>query len=118
MSEARYHHKLSNWCSLIPPMLQAPRDYAVVHMKRRKFVATNNQPADNYTPNARRANYPTGGRLCKQQATLIALLVLVRRFVHRGRCGDYTICQFGHSHYCEDLIQLYAHAVRLEVCCA
>jgi len=82
------------------------------------LVAANNQPAKSYTPKATSTNYPTDGRLCKQQATLIALLVLVRRFVHRGRCGDYTICQFGHSHYCEDLIQLYAHAVRLEVCCA
>jgi len=116
MSEARYHHKLSNWCSLIPPMLQAPRDYAVVHMKRRKFVATNNQPADNYTPNARRANYPTGGRLCKQQATLIALLVLVRHFVNRGRCGDYSFRKVSHSHYCREPIVLHAFALRVEVC--
>jgi hypothetical protein len=79
------------------------------------LVAANDQPAETYTPNASRANYPTGGRLCKQKAPLTALLLLVRHFVHRGRCGDYNIYQYGRSHYCHDLIQLYAHVVRLEV---
>jgi len=80
------------------------------------LVAANNQPAETYTPNATSTNYPTGGRLCKQESPLIALLVLAGHFVHRGRCGDYTICQFGHSLCCREPIVLHAFALRVEMC--
>ena len=46
---------------------------------------------------------------------MIAQLALAGHVVHRGRCADYTVCKFGKSHYCPDLIQLHAYAVRLGV---
>ena len=84
--------------------------------KSNGLAAANNQPAETYTPNANSANYPTGDRLCKQQTTLIALLVIVGHFVHRGRCSDYTICQFGQSRYCREPIVFHAFALRVGVC--
>lgn len=79
------------------------------------LTTPHSQPAEDYTPNAASQYYPTSGRLCKQEATLIAQLALAGHVVHRGRCADYTVCKFGKSHYCPDLIQLHAYAVRLGV---
>ena len=80
------------------------------------LVAANNQPAETYTPNATSPNYPTGGHLCKQEATLIAQFALAGHVVRRGSCNDYTVSKFGHSRYCQDLSELQEFSVRLGVC--
>ena len=61
-------------------------------------------------------DYLTGKRLSKEESTLLARLALAGHVVHRGRCNDYTVCKYGYAHYCQDLIELHAFAVRLGVC--
>ena len=80
------------------------------------LAAANNQPAETHTTNADKVNYPTGSRLSKQEATLMAQFALAGHLVHRGPCNDYMVCKFGHSRYCQDLVELHAFAVRLGVC--
>ena len=84
--------------------------------KSNGLAAANNQPAETYTPNATSPNYPTGGHLCKQEATLIAQFALAGHVVRRGSCNDYTVSKFGHSQYCQDLSELQEFSVRLGVC--
>ena len=88
-----------------------------MHPKTSNGLTTpHSQPAETYITNASGAHYPTIGSLRKQKATLIAQLALAGHVVHRGQCANYTVCKFGKSHYCQNLIQLHAHAVRLGVC--
>ena len=99
----------------------APRAWGSVIMRPRTsngLTTPHSQPAETYTPNAPSLHYPAGNGLCKQESTLIAQFALAGHVVRRGPCNDYMVCKFGHSQYCQDLIQLHAHAVRLEVCCA
>ena len=84
--------------------------------KSNGLAAANNQPAETYTPNATSPNYPTGGHLCKQEATLIAQFALAGHVVRRGSCNDYTVSKFGHSRYCQDLSELQDFSGRLGVC--
>ena len=79
------------------------------------LTTPHSQPAETFTPKAVSLHYPTGTGLCKQEATLIAQFALAGHVIHRGRCGDYTVCKFGKSHYCQDLIQLHAYALPLGV---
>jgi hypothetical protein len=80
------------------------------------LTAGNSQPAETYTLSTNDLDYPTGRRLRKEEATLLARLALAGHVVHRCRCNDYTVCKYGYAQYCQDLIELHAFAVRLGVC--
>ena len=79
------------------------------------LTTPHSQPAETYTLSINDLDYPTGKRQRKEEATLLARLALAGHVVHRGRCGDYTVCKYGYAHYCQDLIELQAFAVRLGV---
>lgn len=51
----------------------------------------------------------------KAIATLIAQLALAGHAVHKGRHGDYTVCKYGMSRYCQDAAELAAFAKKLGV---
>jgi hypothetical protein len=80
------------------------------------LAAANNQPAENHNLNTNNFDCPTSKRLRKAESTLLARLALAGHVVRRCRCNDYTVCKYGYAHYCQDLVQLHAHAVRLGVC--
>ena len=79
------------------------------------LAAANNQPAETYTLSINDLDYPTGKRQRKEESTLLARLALAGHVVHGGRCGDYTVCKYGYAHYCQDVIELQAFAIRLGV---
>lgn len=83
--------------------------------KSNGLAAANNQPAENHTLNTSNIDCPTSKRLRKAESTLLALLALAGHVVRRGRCNDYTVCKYGYAHYCQDLDELHAFAVRLGV---
>ena len=87
-----------------------------MHTNSNGLAAANNQPAETFTLSLNDLDYPTGKRLRKAESTLLARLALAGHFVNRGRCDDYTVCKYGYAHYCQDLIELHAFAVRLGVC--
>ena len=60
-------------------------------------------------------NFATGTRRGKAQATLIAELALAGHAVHKGCSGDYLVCKYGLSRYCQDFEELQAFARRLGV---
>lgn len=86
------------------------------HTKGNGLTADNSQPAKTCTQDTNDLNYATGTRHRKAESTLIARLALAGHVVHKGRCDDYTVCKYGYTHYCQDLIELHAFAVRLGVC--
>lgn len=59
--------------------------------------------------------YPTGQHPRKDIAHLLARLALAGRVVHRGRSGDYTVCNYGYAQHCQDLGELQTFARRLGV---
>ena len=79
------------------------------------LTTPHSQPAETYTLSTNDLDYPTGKRLRKAESTLLARLALAGHVVHRGRCDDYTVCKYGYAHYCQDLNDLQAFAVRLGV---
>ena len=60
-------------------------------------------------------NFVTDERQRKDESTVIARLALAGYVVHRSNCNDYTVCKYGYAHYCQDLSELTAFAVRLGV---
>lgn len=60
-------------------------------------------------------NFATGTRQGKAEATQIAELALAGHAVHKGRCGDYLVCKFGLSRYCQDFAELQTFARKLGV---
>lgn len=60
-------------------------------------------------------NFATGARARKAEATQIAELALAGHTVHRGRCGDYLVCKYGLSRYCQDFEELQVFARKLGV---
>jgi hypothetical protein len=44
----------------------------------------------------------------KAIATEIARLALAGHAVHKGNCGDFTVCKYGMAKYCQDLTKLQA----------
>ena len=80
------------------------------------LAAANNQPAETNALSNNDLDYPTGSRLRKEEATLLACLALAGHVVHRGRCNDYTVCKYGYAQYCQDIIELHAFALRLGAC--
>ena len=86
-----------------------------MHTNSNGLAAANNQPAETYILSTNDLDYPTGKRQRKEESTLLARLALAGHVVHRGRCGDYTVCKYGYAHYCQDVIELQAFAIRLGV---
>ena len=60
-------------------------------------------------------NFATGTRHRKAEATQIAELALAGHAVHKGKCGDYMVCKYGLSRYCQDFDDLQAFARKLGV---
>lgn len=60
-------------------------------------------------------NSATGTRHSKAEATQIAELALAGHAVHKGKCGDYQVCKYGLSRYCQDFEELQAFARKLGV---
>ena len=94
-------------------MVQAGENCKVIHTNSNGLAAANNQPAETYTLNNNALDYLTVKRQRKEESTLLARLALAGHVVHRGRCADYTVCKYGYAHYCQDVIELQAFAMRL-----
>lgn len=56
-----------------------------------------------------------GTRNGKAAVTQIAELALAGHVVHKGKSGDYLVCKYGLSRYCQDFDELQAFARRLGV---
>lgn len=68
--------------------------------------------ASSLQANTTDTNHPTRG---KAIATEIARLALAGHAVHKGSEGDFTVCKYGMSMYCEDFAELQAFSRRLGV---
>ena len=51
----------------------------------------------------------------KAMATEIARLALAGHAVHKGHCGDFTVCKYGMTRYCQDFDELQAFSRKLGV---
>lgn len=51
----------------------------------------------------------------KAIATQIARLALAGHAVHKGQSGDFLVCKYGLSRYCQDFAELQAFARQLGV---
>jgi len=51
----------------------------------------------------------------KAITTEIARLALAGHAVHKGHCGDFTVCKYGMTRYCQDLDELQAFSRKLGV---
>ena len=60
-------------------------------------------------------NFATGTRRSKAEATQIAELALAGHAVHKGKSGDYLVCKYGMSRYCQDFDELQLFARKLGV---
>ena len=60
-------------------------------------------------------NFATGTRRSKAEATQIAELALAGHAVHKGKPGDYLVCKYGMSRYCQDFDELQLFARKLGV---
>lgn len=60
-------------------------------------------------------DFPTIENNSKAISTQIAELALAGRAVHAGGIGDFTVCKYGMTRYCEDFAELQAFARRLGV---
>ena len=94
---------------------EAAEGSKVMHTNSNGLAAANNQPAETHTLNTNDLDCPASKRLRKAESTLLARLALAGHIVHRGRCNDYAVCKYGYAHYCQDLDELNAFAVRLGV---
>jgi hypothetical protein len=57
----------------------------------------------------------TGERPSKAIATQVAQLAIAGHVVHKGQSGDYLVCKYGMSRYCQDFAELQAFALQLGV---
>lgn len=88
-------------CSTIP--------LTVIHQK-----AYGCDPVGLQNHNTNGANFPTGGSI-KQVATAIARLALAGHAIHKGNCGDFTVCKYGMTKYYQDFTELQAFFRKLRV---
>lgn len=51
----------------------------------------------------------------KHEVTQIAKLALAGHAVHKGQCGDYLVCKYGMSRWCQDFAELQAFAKQLGI---
>jgi hypothetical protein len=66
--------------------------------------------------NNNNSNYPTSNCLCKEEATLFALLALAGHPVHPLRSGGYLVAKWCYSYHAADIGDLRVFAMRLGVC--
>ena len=86
----------------------------VTHQTNEKAPgACNTEGFDTDTTND--LNFATGTRHSKAEVTQIAELALAGHAVHKGRSGDYLVCKYGLSRYCQDFEELQAFARKLGV---
>ena len=87
-------------------------------------TAGNSQPAKSHTKHAHILEATpaqvniidfTEERRAKDTVTLIAQFALAGHTVHRSDTGDFLVCRYGHSRWCENLDALRAFAVRVGV---
>ena len=79
------------------------------------LTTPHSQPAETYKLSNYHSHYPTGKRLSKVEATLIARFALAGYVALYGQSDDYTICQSDSAQYCQDLKELHIYSVRLGV---
>ena len=60
-------------------------------------------------------DFPTAGSEGKALATQIAQLALAGHVVHKGQSGDFLVCKYGMSRWCQDFAELQAFSRRLGV---
>ena len=60
-------------------------------------------------------DFPTSERKAKAISTLTAQLALHGHAVHDGLSGDFLVCRWGMSKYCQDFDELQAFAVKLGI---
>lgn len=70
--------------------------------------------------NTNAASFRTGGAInqaldSKAIATQIARLTLAGHTVHKGIDGDFLVCKYGLSRWCQDFAELAAFALKLGV---
>jgi len=65
------------------------------------YAANQNQPAD-CTAEAPKKIALDSARREKELAPLIAQLALQEHAVHKGQSGDFLVCRWGMSKYCQD----------------
>lgn len=73
------------------------------------------QAALGTTPTNAPDSIATAAPTQKQIATLIAMLALRGHAVHAGKSGDFLVCKYGMSRYCQDFAALQAFARQLGV---
>ena len=88
------------------------------------LTAGNSQPAKTHTKHTTILEAPptivnvvdlATERQAKDAATLIARFAMAGHAVHRGDAGDFLVCRYGLSRWCENLAALQAFAVRVGV---
>jgi hypothetical protein len=68
--------------------------------------------ANGLKANTTDTNHPTSGKVI---AAEIARLARAGHAVHKGSEGDFTVCKYGLSMYCEDFAELQAFSRKLGV---
>jgi len=84
----------------------------------RKAVGASNTNGQHTNTNG--ANFRTGGAInqaldSKAIATQIARLTLAGHTVHKGIDGDFLVCKYGLSRWCQDFAELAVFALKLGV---
>ena len=79
------------------------------------FQDTEQNGHGNFTPAQGNIVHLAPERQAKDTATLIAKLALAGHAVHRGDDGDFLVCKYGLSRWCENLSELQEFAKKLGV---
>jgi hypothetical protein len=105
MSTALQRIALRIWCA-------QPTHHTNPENAKGPSPSTATGPFDNSTNDL---NFATGTRRRKAIATQIAQLALAGHVVHEGAHGDYMVCKYGLSLYCQDFDELQLFARKLGV---
>jgi hypothetical protein len=65
--------------------------------------------------NSTEPDCPTASPECKAIGMQIQQLALAGHVVHKGQSGDFLVCKYGMSRYCQDFAELQAFARQLGV---
>lgn len=79
------------------------------------FQDTQQNEQANFTPAPTNIVHLAPERQAKETANLLAQFALAGHSVHRGDEGDFLVCRYGLSRWCEDFAELRAFAVRVGV---
>lgn len=75
--------------------------------------ASGTRDLENHSHNV--VDFPTAHGAGKAIATQIAKLALAGHAVHKGQRGDFIVCKYGLSRYCQDFAELEAFARQLGI---